>query len=321
MLRCFLPLCLVLMPSAIGFGDETGATSASTSAGWVKSPHNPVLGGDHGTCFDISVLREGESYRMWFSWRPKKSIALTESTDGVRWSEPMIVLPPNAESDWESDINRPVVIKNGQQYQMWYTGQSRGKSWIGYATSKDGKSWIRMSGSPVLAAEQPWEKVGVMCPHVIFDKMTGVYRMWYSGGEQQEPNAIGYATSTDGLKWSKHEKNPVFTAEPGNRWERDRVTACQVIHQGDWYLMFYIGFRDVEHAQIGIARSRDGITNWQRHPLNPVIRPGLNQWDNDAVYKPYAIFDGRHWLLWYNGRKGPQEQIGLALHAGEDLGF
>ena len=28
-----------------------------------------------------------------------------------------------------------------------------------------------------------------------------------------------------------------------------------------------------------------------------------------------------HWLLWYNGRKGGVEQIGLALHEGEDLGF
>ena len=42
---------------------------------------------------------------------------------------------------------------------------------------------------------------------------------------------------------------------------------------------------------------------------------------HDAVYKPYAIFEGKRWLLWYNGRKGGVEQIGLALHKGEDLGF
>ena len=30
---------------------------------------------------------------------------------------------------------------------------------------------------------------------------------------------------------------------------------------------------------------------------------------------------GRRWVLWYNGRKGGFEQIGLATHAGEDLGF
>ena len=27
--------------------------------------------------------------------------------------------------------------------------------------------------------------------------------MWYSGGEQYEPDAIGYATSKDGIDWTK----------------------------------------------------------------------------------------------------------------------
>src|ERR1700727_345729 len=127
--------------------------SAETTAGWVKSPKNPVLGGDLGTCFDLSVLKEGDTYRMWFSWRPKKSLALVESKDGIEWSKPEIVLGPNNKTDWENDLNRPVVIKNGDLYQMWYTGQARGKSWIGFAASKDGKAWERKSDKPVLAAE------------------------------------------------------------------------------------------------------------------------------------------------------------------------
>jgi predicted GH43/DUF377 family glycosyl hydrolase len=290
-------------------------------AGWVKHPNNPVLGGDLGTCFDVSVLKEGDTYRMWFSWRPRKSIALVESRDGVRWGKPVIVLGPNDKTDWEADVNRPVVLKHGGRYRMWYTGQARGHSWIGFATSDDGKSWRRMSDRPVLSAEQPWEKGAVMCPHVLYDEKERRYRLWYSGGDQYEPDAIGYATSADGLKWDRRYGNPVFRPDPKSAWEKDRVTGCQVVRQGDWYVMFYIGFRDRDHAQIGIARSRDGITGWQRHPANPLLRPGAGQWDQDAVYKPYAIFDGRRWLLWYNGRKGGMEQIGLATHDGEDLGF
>ena len=99
------------------------------------------------------------------------------------------------------------------------------------------------------------------------------------------------------------------------------MTACQVAKQGDWYVMFYIGFSDKDHAQIGLARSKDGITGWERHRANPIIRPGRGEWDADAVYKPYAIFDGKRWLLWYNGRRGGVEQIGMATHDGEDLGF
>jgi predicted GH43/DUF377 family glycosyl hydrolase len=301
--------------------DDSGAGQPETVAGWVKHPRNPVLGGDLGTCFDVSVLKEGEKYRMWFSWRPKKSIGLVESSDGVRWSEPLIVFGPNDQTDWENDINRPVVLKNGDLYQMWYTGQARGHSWIGYATSRDGRSWQRMSDRPVLSATSPWENVAVMCPHVLFDDETKRYRMWYSAGEQYEPNAIGYATSENGLTWIKHDNNPVFKPEPKNVWEQDRVTACQVIRQGEWFLMFYIGFEDGNHAQIGAARSRDGITGWERHPANPLIRRGKDKWDHDAVYKPYAIVDDRRWLLWYNGRRGDREQIGLAIHEGTDLGF
>jgi beta-1,2-mannobiose phosphorylase / 1,2-beta-oligomannan phosphorylase len=315
-----IPICGVFFWVITNVGADDKPTT-ETTAGWVKYQMNPVLGGDLGTCFDISVLKEGDTYRMWFSWRPKKSIALVESKDGIEWTKPTIVLGPNNKTDWENDLNRPVVIKNGDLYRMWYTGQARDKSWIGYATSKDGKVWQRESNKPVLSAEKPWEKVAVMCPHVIYDDKARLYRMWYSGGEQYEPNAIGYATSEDGLKWNKHQDNPIFKPDPGLAWEKDRVTACQVVPQHDGFLMFYIGFRDQSHAQIGIARSKDGIADWKRHPANPIIRPGVNKWDHDAVYKPYAIYDGKKWLLWYNGRRGEVEQIGLAIHEGEDLGF
>jgi predicted GH43/DUF377 family glycosyl hydrolase len=313
-------LVAILLGVSVRAG-EPDRPATETAAGWVKSPHNPVLGGDLGTCFDVSVLKEGNVYRMWFSWRPKKSIALVESKDGIAWSRPTIVMGPSATSGWEDDINRPVVIKHGGLYRMWYTGQARGKSWIGHATSEDGKVWRRESDKPVLSAAAPWEKGAVMCPHVVHDAESGLYRMWYSGGDQYEPDAIGYATSPDGLKWARHGQNPVFKPSPRLAWEKDRVTACQVERRGDGYLMFYIGFRDKEHAQIGVARSADGVSGWQRHPANPIIRPGAGKWDHDAVYKPYAIFDGKKWLLWYNGRGGGVEQIGLAVHEGEDLGF
>jgi predicted GH43/DUF377 family glycosyl hydrolase len=296
--------------------------ATTTNGGWKKYSGNPVMGGQYGTCFDISVLKEGDTYRMWVSWRPKQSIALVESKDGLHWSEPpRIVLGPRKETGWEDDINRPVVIKRDDGYHMWYTGQSEGHSQIGYATSADGVVWKRMSEKPVLSPDQPWEKVALMCPDVIWDANAKIFRMWYSGGEQSEPDAIGYATSSDGLTWAKRADNPIFKSNPGAIWEQDKVTACQVIQEDGWYLMFYIGFRDEDHAQIGLARSKDGISNWERNPANPIIHPDPGAWDHDACYKPYAIFDGQKWLLWYNGRHGGLEQIGVALHDGHDLGF
>lgn len=302
--------------------NPAGMPASKPASGWQKYSGNPVLGGKYGTCFDISVLKEGDTYRMWVSWRPKRSIALVESKDGLHWSEPpKIVLAPRMETGWEDVVNRPVVLKREDGYHMWYTGQFHGHSAIGYASSTNGVDWKRMSDQPVLAVTEAWEKVAVMCPTVLWDKRAKMFRMWYSGGEQYEPDAIGYATSPDGLNWTKAANNPVFKSDPKVAWEQHKVTACQVIEEGGWYLMFYIGFRDVDHAQIGLARSKDGISNWQRLAANPIVRPDPDQWDHDACYKPFAIFDGSKWLLWYNGRHDHLEQIGVAVHEGLDLGF
>ncbi|WP_073180839.1 MGH1-like glycoside hydrolase domain-containing protein [Flagellimonas flava] len=301
-------------------------TYSETNAGWEKYEGNPVLGGELGTCFDVSLLKEEDKYQMWFSWRPEQSIALVESTDGKNWDKPQISLAPNMESKWEDRVNRPVVIKNDKGYKMWYTGQistPENKSEIGLATSTDGIIWNRVQGESVIEPSVPWEKNAIMCPHVIWDESNNLYQMWYSGGEQYEPDAIGYATSTDGVEWNKHEANPVFSADQNSPWEYEKVTACQVVKHKDWYYMFYIGFHDVHWAQIGVARSKDGVSNWERHPQNPIIKTSKEGWDRDACYKPYVIFDEENdqWMLWYNGRKLSVEQIGLAIHKGEDLGF
>jgi predicted GH43/DUF377 family glycosyl hydrolase len=316
---------------------ETGLASAAipidsegTAGGWQKFPGNPVLGGQYGTCFDICVLRENGKFRMWLSWRPKKAIAVSESPDGIHWSAPEIVLGPKPDSDWELEVNRPVVVHREDGYHMWYTGQTWGKepakngyedghSTIGYATSKDGLQWENRT--KVLASELPWEGVALMSPHVLWDKRQKLWRIWYSGGEQYEPNAIGHATSRDGVHWTRDVNNPIFRGDPQHEWEKERVAGCQVIQEGGWFYIFYIGYRDIDHAQIGLARSKDGLTNWERCPANPIIRAVGKGFDADACYKPYALFADGKWMLWYNGRNVHLEQIGLATRRGHDLGF
>jgi predicted GH43/DUF377 family glycosyl hydrolase len=301
-------------------------------AGWEKYGKNPVLGGEYGTCFDLSVLEEDGKYKMWFSWRPHECIAYSESEDGLHWSEPIEVLKPNPNSTWDRDeLNRPSVIKHNGVYMMWYSGQmspytNEGRSVIGYAESIDGINWKQKEDAPVMEPDQEWEKHSIMCPHVIYEDETAQFKMWYSGGGNHEPDAIGYAVSSDGLHWDKNKNNPIMKNDPQTPWERDKVAACHTLKWNGYYYMFYIGFVHVDRAAIGLARSKDGITNWERHPQNPIIAPDKGTWDDKAVYKPYILKQKDRWIMWYNGamyvpdaQEFVLEQIGVAFLNSEDL--
>jgi LacI family transcriptional regulator len=282
------------------------------NGGWKKYAGNPVLGGIWAHCYDPTVLKEGAKFRMWYGWRPKHVIAYTESDDGINWSTPQVALEPTNDDSWQSQLlDRQSVLKAHGRYEMFFSAQRTkppnhayvegGSAAIGFAVSDDGLQWERVTNDPVLTATEPWEKATVMCPCVIWDESEQIYKMWYSGGQHHEPDAIGYATSKDGLTWTKCTANPMFIPDPANSWDGFKVAAPQVFLLDDWYVMFYIGYFDEYHAQIGIARSRDGITNWFRHPANPIIAPDHDTWDAQGCYKPFAVPDGDRWLLWYNG--------------------
>jgi hypothetical protein len=322
-----------------------------SQGGWKKYDGNPVLGDTKtGTCFDVLVYPEYDGrlvpatgdakstgYRMYFSWRPKKSLAVVKSADGIRWGEPRIILGPDPASGWEDDLNRNCVVEKDGVLHMWYTGQAHGNSWIGYAVghaagsaidgsgaAKNGDSgFIRVGREPVLFPEQPWENMSVMNPCVLWDQDRGVFRMWYSAGETYEPNVICYAESGDGVNWRKHRANPIFTADKRNVYEQERIGGCQVLPYRGGYLMFYIGYEDIDTARICGAWSPDGLSRWKRFDCNPIVSPEPGKWDGDACYKPGVVFDkaNRRWLLWYNGRLKNAEYIGLVIHDGEDLGI
>lgn len=300
-----------------------------TRGGWIKDPDNPIFGSPYGVCFDVSLLDEDNIYKMWFSWRTKKGIGYTESKDGKHWDTPSFVFGPVPNSNWEGDeINRPSVIRHEGIYMMWYSGQMipyeiEGTSSIGLAISDDGINWTRRA-EPVLMPIGGWEQHALMCPHVMFDERINKFRMWYSGGSNHEPDAIGYAESTDGINWHRISDNPVFDNKGSSLWDRLKVLGCQILFHDEWYYMFYIGHFHEERASVGLARSKNGIDHWERFPQNPIIAPDAGTWDAMSVYKPFVLPTSKGWTMWYNGaRFDPElwavEEIGLAYHAATNL--
>jgi len=265
-----------------------------------------------GTCFDVLVQKLNGRYRMDFSWRPKKSLAVTFSDDGIHWEEPQITLAADKSTGWEDDINRNCVVFHEGIYKMWYTGQARGHSYIGYAESADGIRFERRTPEPILISEFPFEGESVMCPCVLIEN--GLYRMWYSAGETYEPNVMCYAESMDGIDWKKSRINPILV-HGSDRYEQNRIGGCQVLRTDDMgYIMMYIGYEDINTACICACRSENGITGWERCKGNPLVYPSAGEWDEDSCYKPSFLWneESKQWMIWYNGRKASAEYIGCA---------
>ena len=285
---------------------------------WRKYEFNPVLGNNKtGSLFDPFVIKHEGLYKMYLSWRTKGSIALSLSKDGINWSNLITVLDKGNKTSWESSVNRASIILLNTKFYLWYTGQYKGKSEIGFATSNDGYNFIKYKNNPVMIPEFDFEKKSVMNPHVIYDKDEKFFKMWYAAGETYEPDVICYATSKDGINWIKYKKNPIFRPNLNkNSFDFFKIGGCDVHKVSKYkYLMFYIGYTDIDTARILYAISKNGINDWKRSQ-KPIVVPTKDQFDNNACYKPSAIFDKNKnkWFLWYNGRNYNKEFIGLTIH-------
>jgi len=60
---------------------------------------------------------------------------------------------------------------------------------------------------------------------VWFDENAGLFKLWYSAGSISpadvpwtEPAAIGYATSPDGITWTKYANNPIMQGLNDGSW-------------------------------------------------------------------------------------------------------
>jgi len=216
---------------------------------------------------------------------------------------------------------------------MWYRGQDVGitplTTRIGYATSLDGVIWIKYDdpntvnpphaeSDPVMNPGDPgsWDSVWILHPTVIFDGTT--YHMWYMGWDGNIPR-IGYATSPDGINWTKYDDlitvNPPFAesdpvmnpGDPGS-WDVAAVFSPSVIYDGTSYHMWYSGGDSLNsglpfptESKIGYATSPNGIT-WTKF-ANPVLEAGAQggAWDGIGVGDPDVVYDGTTYHMYYDG--------------------
>ncbi len=282
---------------------------ASVSGGWCKIGQMKMQD-DSSTYFDPFFFENQNKLFLFASKRNDNSIVRFEIDSFPLLLNETKVLK-GEDNSWDEYVNRSSVIMHDGKYYMWYTGQTSNSSSIGIAISSDGNEWIKEK-KPVLMPTLDIEGKAVMNPCVIYDEAEKNFKMWYAAGGLYEPDVIMYAESEDGLLWIKNE-NPVLTA--GNdKYDRYKVGGCDVKKISNQnYIMFYIGYENLDTARVCEAYSSDGL-KWVRSKNNPIISPTKGKWDTHSCYKPAYYCDQVHNIeyLVYNGRKNTKERIGLA---------
>lgn len=114
-----------------------------------------------------------------------------------------------------------------------------------------------------------------------------IYKMWYTGLRNNDSAVLqlGYATSKDGINWTRYPGNPVFTG----RWTEDMM----VFRHDGKYHMYAEGTHDIAHLLL----SDDGIHWEDQGDLKIVNTKG------DTLPGPYGtpsvyVEDGK-WYLFY----------------------
>jgi len=120
-----------------------------------------------------------------------------------------------------------------------------------------GSGWTKHTYNPVLYAALSWETHGVFGPFVMKDGST--YKMWYTATDIFDVARIGYATSSDGISWTKNP-NAVLDVGSTGQWDSWGVYYPWVIKEAsDSYKMWYAGTPDGLRGDIGLATSTNGI--------------------------------------------------------------
>jgi len=194
-------------------------------------------------------------------------------------------------------------------------------------------NWTKDStNNPVLTPGPAgaWDEGFAAVPSVIFDGST--YHLWYGAynGVTTRWDGIGYATSNDGISWTKYDdpattnppysqSDPVLTPGPGN-YDNIGAGLPSVLKLGAEYHMWYASDNHAAGNQgisISHATSLNGI-HWIKDSLNnPVLDVGSNgTWDDTWVNSPSVVFDGSMYHMWYaawNGNAPPDNvRIGHA---------
>lgn len=231
-------------PDTNGAISSVGLATSIDGNNWKKYSQEPVLkptknSWDAAIVVSGQVLKDGNIYKMFYEGTSVAGgsfkIGLATSLDGIHWekrSDPVF----QGTAGWESSIGVWGVLKVNSAYYMYY--HSAFPNNIGLAISSDGINWTRYPGNPIIIPSQNWESSGISMASVLFDN--GLFKMVYLNGDYSA--SFGYATSKDGIIWTKDLLNPIFSkAKTLNNWTPGTISYSFLTKIGSQERIYYTG--------------------------------------------------------------------------------
>ncbi len=349
-------------PTLLGYGTnyvEHGEVVTNS----VVSPVLPIAGtngripwgtpgrGDAVRALAPSVLFDGTGYRMWYTGRNATSdrTYCATSSDGLSWGKVDNSIPPP--SDTTSAGGRiPLgttgagdaeyaagawVIRDGENYRMWYTGKDAGSfSRIYAAASPDGLLWTKVDSSIPPRSDGSSDKGRIplgtdgtgdykAAQGGCVVRNGGTYHLWYTGVGADDRWRVFHASSSNGLDWVKtdnsippgsngsstHGRIPLGTSGRGD----DVGVAHPAVVCGEHgYTMWYSGVDGNSKYRIYCATSPDGL-NWTKVDNTiPASSDGTctngriplgsgGRGDGEWALDPSVVKDGSTYNMWYAG--------------------
>jgi len=203
---------------------------------------------DSGTTACWLVVLNGRKYFYYLGWNLgvtvpwRNTIGLAICEPGQNHFTKYSRVPVLDRSDTDPfSLSYPSILIEKGLWRMWYGSNL---AWgatekdmahvIKYAESSDGIHWDRQ-GIVALPLNNNGEHA-LSRPCVIKDN--GIYKMWYAF--RGNAYRIGYAESTDGIKWDRMDDKAGIEVSPAG-WDSETIEYAYVFDHKDDRYMFYNG--------------------------------------------------------------------------------
>jgi P pilus assembly chaperone PapD len=288
-----------------------------------KDPANPVLAPGAAGAWDAASLtgypmrKNGGGYEVLYRGMDGagiRAVGYASSTNGVNWTKsaanPVLQRSGPAPAWDENGVGHGPLINEGDHYTMFFRGNNAtGNHPYGRATSPNLTTWQRdanfVFGPGAAGSWEEW-----IDTTTVKRKGPG-YAMWYLAYDPGGVGRIGYASSLDGVTWTRSAANPVLG--PSFPWESSGVWTYEILERpwmGD-YLMAYSANNGAGAYGIGIATSTDGVT-WVKDPANPVLLSGATPWYQNGLDVMDLTFDGSMYKVALSGIGATGASMGQA---------